>query len=326
MSSFVIITLDSFGITRPLAIKNLKEYLREEAKTKRGMLIDDPAGVTAKGLPLQNNFSDCGLYTIGYLKEFLRDPAKFVEKVLQKGMDAEDWTEPMNSSQMRDSLRSTIMLEHDKQHGKQPSPVKDPSQRNSPQKVRLGSNAPSSIPSTKIDDTLVEITSNAVVSAEKHEAMKSVSPKKSTRPPSPPISVIGNRGPHRSQSEEPSLSHQNNVPQLQETKKEPDIFGKLEFALEAISETLGSLQDQSQGKASTELSDVSDSSDVEMLDPPREEPIRAAGEGSNNDEDDDEDDPMPDVDVEEGIPAEDGSWLVELRNNAGQTTTMEEDF
>jgi sentrin-specific protease 7 len=40
--------------------------------------------VTAKQIPQQDNFSDCGLFLLGYVEKFLESPEKFVEKVVER--------------------------------------------------------------------------------------------------------------------------------------------------------------------------------------------------------------------------------------------------
>ena len=84
-----IVTLDSLGSPHPATCKALKEYLIEEAKDKKGAeLARIPNGMTAKRIPEQDNFCDCGVYVLGYMEEFLKNPSETVRRLLQK--------EPMN--------------------------------------------------------------------------------------------------------------------------------------------------------------------------------------------------------------------------------------
>ncbi|KAK8136320.1 hypothetical protein PG984_004260 [Apiospora sp. TS-2023a] len=71
-----IITLDSLGSGHSPACRNLKEYLVKELKDKKGAEMPDPGSLTmtAKGIPIQSNYCDCGVYLLGYVVEFLRDP------------------------------------------------------------------------------------------------------------------------------------------------------------------------------------------------------------------------------------------------------------
>ena len=113
-----IVTLDSLGLPHPTAIRAIKDYLKEEAKEKRGgMEIDESEikGMTAKGIPQQSNFSDCGLYLLGYLDKFVEDPRGFVTKLLQKQFEAErDWPK-LRPSEMRAQVRDLIQGLHREQ-------------------------------------------------------------------------------------------------------------------------------------------------------------------------------------------------------------------
>ncbi|KAL1989293.1 hypothetical protein VTN96DRAFT_55 [Rasamsonia emersonii] len=105
-----IITFDSLGASRYPAIKVLRAYLLEEAMSKRSLQIDpkDIKGITAGEIPLQPNFSDCGLYLLAYLEKFAQDPDGFVEKSLQREMNAQrDWP-PLKSGLLRRRLRDFL--------------------------------------------------------------------------------------------------------------------------------------------------------------------------------------------------------------------------
>ncbi len=80
-----IITLDSLGGSHSPACNFLKQYLVAELKDKKGVEIPTPGalGMTAKNIPLQLNYCDCGLYLLGYIQEFLKDPDKFIRSILQ---------------------------------------------------------------------------------------------------------------------------------------------------------------------------------------------------------------------------------------------------
>ena len=77
------------GGTHPQEIKNLKQYVVHEGRDKRGLEFEYTAlkGLTARGLPQQTNFCDCGVYLIGYMEAFTRDPAEFVRKVMSRELD-----------------------------------------------------------------------------------------------------------------------------------------------------------------------------------------------------------------------------------------------
>ncbi|KAK5953561.1 hypothetical protein OHC33_005505 [Knufia fluminis] len=102
----VIITLDSLNLNRSPTATVLKEYLIQEAKEKYQFEIDikDISGMTAKNIPLQGNFSDCGLYLCMYLEQFLRDPQTFATSLLQRDADAIKWPKRLASHALRQRL------------------------------------------------------------------------------------------------------------------------------------------------------------------------------------------------------------------------------
>lgn len=112
----IIITLDSLGFTRSPTVSILREYVRAEAKEKRSMEVGrkEILGMTARGIPEQPNFSDCGLYLLAYLEKFAQDPDTFIEKLLRKELDREDWPK-MQSRPLRNQLREFLINLHDVQ-------------------------------------------------------------------------------------------------------------------------------------------------------------------------------------------------------------------
>jgi hypothetical protein len=104
-----IITLDSLGISHSPTCSNLREYLVCEAKERRNFDITaNRLGMTAKGLPQQSNYCDCGIFVLGYIENFLKDPDAFVHNILQGEVAASgDWT-GMNASKMRETIRNLI--------------------------------------------------------------------------------------------------------------------------------------------------------------------------------------------------------------------------
>ena len=118
----IIITFDSLGAAHSPTIKLLKCYLREEGLAKRnGMIFDESRlkGLTAKQLPLQDNFSDCGLFLLGYMEKFLENPKEFIGKVLKREYDMKkDWPK-MDPRDMRNSLRELIQKLHSEQDNEQ---------------------------------------------------------------------------------------------------------------------------------------------------------------------------------------------------------------
>ncbi|RYP50689.1 hypothetical protein DL768_003833 [Monosporascus sp. mg162] len=101
-----IITLDSLGGSHSPACNFLKQYLVAELRDKKGIEISAPGalGMTAKRIPLQSNYCDCGLYLLGYIQEFLKDPDRFIRSVLQQ----EDIPWNLNPSDLRNDIRDVI--------------------------------------------------------------------------------------------------------------------------------------------------------------------------------------------------------------------------
>lgn len=96
--------------------RNLKEYLKAEAAAKRRSLVDLQSGMTGKGIPLQANYSDCGLYLLAYIEKFLDNPEEFVRKSITKEMDERrDW--PLFKAEtLRDEFRKVVLVEGKRQN------------------------------------------------------------------------------------------------------------------------------------------------------------------------------------------------------------------
>jgi len=112
----MIVTLDSLGTTRSPVVGVLKSYLRAEANSKKGKVIPEAfmkrQGMSAKGIPTQTNFSDCGIYLIYYLAKFLENPARFMAKLLAKDFKEEDWFDSKDPSSMREGFREVIYAKY----------------------------------------------------------------------------------------------------------------------------------------------------------------------------------------------------------------------
>ena len=106
-----IITLDSMASGHAPMTRHLKDYLREEAEAKRGMDLDTKQlqGMTAKGTPEQSNFSDCGLYLIGFVEQFAKNPREFITRVLTRQLDKEADFADFDASAKRDSIRAELL-------------------------------------------------------------------------------------------------------------------------------------------------------------------------------------------------------------------------
>ncbi|KAL6849354.1 hypothetical protein ACO1O0_008894 [Amphichorda felina] len=100
-----IITLDSLGSAHSPTCKILREYLAEEAKDKKGVeLAFSPSGMTGKGIPEQDNFCDCGVFVLGYMEEFLKDPDEVFRRLLQK--EPLKWD--IKPSRLRQNIRNLL--------------------------------------------------------------------------------------------------------------------------------------------------------------------------------------------------------------------------
>lgn len=113
-----IVTLDSLGGARSPACKILREYLAEEALDKKGVRLEAPVpGMTAKGIPIQNNGSDCGLYILAFIEKFLGDPDTVARQLLQK--ESLDWS--VDASTMRDDIRTMLFKLQEEQQEREAS-------------------------------------------------------------------------------------------------------------------------------------------------------------------------------------------------------------
>lgn len=101
-----VITLDSLDGSHPSVTTNLKSYLKHEIKEKKGLDVEMPTsfGMTAKDIPFQNNFTDCGVYLLGYLEQFMKDPPTFTRRILQH--EGRDWD--INAPALRNKIRDLI--------------------------------------------------------------------------------------------------------------------------------------------------------------------------------------------------------------------------
>lgn len=113
----VIITLDSLNVGRSGTAGTLKDYIIEEAKTKWHITIskEEIPNMTAKAIPLQNNFSDCGLYMCMYLEQFMKNPEVFKQSILQREIELIKWPRKIESGVLRQRLYNMLQELHDVQ-------------------------------------------------------------------------------------------------------------------------------------------------------------------------------------------------------------------
>ncbi|RDW78499.1 hypothetical protein BP5796_06351 [Coleophoma crateriformis] len=110
-----IIALDSLACPRSPTCINLKDYLVAEIKNKKGIEVSPPVkmGMTAKCLPQQTNFYDCGVFLLDYIEKFLHEPDAFIRKVILGERDPDiQWR---TGPEMRAHIRETILDLQEKQ-------------------------------------------------------------------------------------------------------------------------------------------------------------------------------------------------------------------
>ncbi|KAF2689022.1 cysteine proteinase, partial [Lentithecium fluviatile CBS 122367] len=83
---------DTESLAKPdpeTAVRALKDYIREEGRDKRGMdavITQNAFYAKSDQIPLQENFSDCGVYLLGYTQKFFEDPDRFKNRLLSGQM------------------------------------------------------------------------------------------------------------------------------------------------------------------------------------------------------------------------------------------------
>lgn len=117
-----IITLDSLGSGHSPACRNLKEYLIKELKDKKGAEMPDPGSLTmtAKGIPTQSNYCDCGVYLLGYVVQFLHDPDSFVRTLLLH--EKIEWS--IDAPALRNEIRTLLFKLQEEQVAREEERVK----------------------------------------------------------------------------------------------------------------------------------------------------------------------------------------------------------
>lgn len=113
-----VITLDSLDGTHSAVSTALKIYLQHEIEAKKGLRVEAPAtiGMSARDIPTQPNFTDCGVYLLGYMREFMKDPDRFATNILQR----EERTWNFDAPTLRGEIRDLIFkLQKEYQQGQE---------------------------------------------------------------------------------------------------------------------------------------------------------------------------------------------------------------
>ncbi|KAF2021249.1 cysteine proteinase [Aaosphaeria arxii CBS 175.79] len=108
----IIMILDSLGNSHPKTGRALKEYIFQEGLAKReteARIEQNVFYVRDNHIPMQQNFTDCGVYLLGYVQRFFENPRRFVSRALSREMDPEiDWPE-MSAVKIRDAMRDILL-------------------------------------------------------------------------------------------------------------------------------------------------------------------------------------------------------------------------
>ncbi|EPE05726.1 ulp1 protease family protein [Ophiostoma piceae UAMH 11346] len=101
-----IFTLDSLGSVHTASVDHLKQWLMAEIAERKGVKPLDPGrlGTTAKAIPEQENFCDCGLFLLLYIQEFIKDPDGFIEDIVLRRERQWDTSAPDMRKQLRDLI------------------------------------------------------------------------------------------------------------------------------------------------------------------------------------------------------------------------------
>ncbi|RMJ03699.1 hypothetical protein CDV36_014773 [Fusarium kuroshium] len=137
-----IITLDSLGSAHSPTCKCLRDYLIEEAKHKKGVEITSaPGGMTARNIPEQDNYCDCGVFVLGYMEHFLQNPDEAVRKLLQK--EKTNWN--IRPTQIRKKVRNLLFTLQQEQHERL---EKEKQQKKQLKAAKLGLSSSQAVPSS----------------------------------------------------------------------------------------------------------------------------------------------------------------------------------
>ena len=176
-----IVILDSLGLSHSPTVRVLKDYLHAEANDKRGSMDWEDKqlrGVTAKQIPHQDNFCDCGLFLLGYLEKLVANPREFVSKTLRREYDEKkDWP-LLKPSEMRISIRELIQRLHAEQ-----TRERGCQRRESGKKARREYAESTNVPTPSSSRDTLPNTGNAVAAAQQRKWVVSSADHPLVQPP-----------------------------------------------------------------------------------------------------------------------------------------------
>ncbi|KAL2372786.1 hypothetical protein RJZ57_002742 [Blastomyces gilchristii] len=104
---------------RSETIRILQEYVIEEGKSKRSLIINSKniEGMAAKGIPQQSNTFNCGLYLLAYLEKSIQNPGDFVTKLLHNRTNEDVDRSMLRSDLFRQRLQVVLPALYKEQDG-----------------------------------------------------------------------------------------------------------------------------------------------------------------------------------------------------------------
>ncbi|KAH0171200.1 cysteine proteinase, partial [Aureobasidium melanogenum] len=223
-----LIILDSLSGTHTQEVKNLKQYVVHEGRDKRGLEFEytELKGMNARGLPQQTNFCDCGVYLIGYMEAFLRDPAEFVRKVMSRELDRNNDFADFDPSKKRAEIRDRLIkLEEEQSLAKK---------QRKKEKARLLKMASQDNRTTNPAPVLKQMSSPMKpIEAQTDSRMVQSSPMK---PPPPPIHKPSPRKLSPSESSSYKASSHRSPPTVERSLHDEMLFGDTGETAEGTSE------------------------------------------------------------------------------------------
>ncbi|KAK6004746.1 hypothetical protein QM012_008608 [Aureobasidium pullulans] len=230
-----LIILDSLSGTHTQEVKNLKQYVVHEGRDKRGLEFEytELKGMTARGLPQQTNFCDCGVYLIGYMEAFLRDPAEFVRKVMSRELDHNNDFADFDPSEKRAEIRERLIkLEQEQSFAKK---------QKKKEKARLLKMASQTTTATQAPVSKQMSSPMKPFEAQTDSRMVQSSPMK---PPPPPMHKSSPREARLSKSSSHGIaSYRGSTPTVERTVQDEMLFGDTGATVEEASDQAGSDDD-----------------------------------------------------------------------------------